>query len=248
MNKTTEQLNADTLFAFQMALKGHNQFEWQSEVSGNWLKTHTVTAEKNHRIYHDIPDGWKRSYGEWTGDKDAVIEEVMWCDGEIDKQPKVSLFKIHEPNNFTSEDPQYRIYAYKLAKSPAIPDGFTAWNGGECPVAPDTKVEVFYRCGETETRNSSGSHWPQTKHRKDIIAYRVIEKKVIPWTFFDCPYDLRVRRKLDGKLFRADPHPDDALLSASAYQDDEDNVVIYETLAADYLQLDGTVCGTEVEQ
>lgn len=199
MNKTTEQLNADTLFAFQMALNGHKQFEFLR--SGIWTKCDAVSSIAPHRISHDIPECWTRHNGEdWKGDKDAVIEEVMFYSGRILKEERTAEYWgcKYGINNFTkAESQENRIYAYKLAaKSPAIP---------------------------------------------------VIEKKVIPWTFADAPLNAKVKRKSDGKIFRMSAHPDEAGLYPTSYGSEGERVA-YEILAADYLQLDGSVCGTEVEQ
>ena len=185
--KTPEQLNADTLFAFQMAMNGHKQFEWKS-IEGNWHKTQNVSSGLHHRIFHDIPDGWTRSYGDWTGDKDAVIEKIMTCDGCIspNENQTAEWWGAKHCNNFISENHTARIYAYKLAK-PAV-----------------------------------------------------IEKKVVPWTFETAPLCLKVQRKSDGEQFRCETYPSSALLLSKGMLKPS-----YETLAADYLQLDGSVCGME---
>jgi len=248
MKKTPEQLNADSLFAFQMAMKGHKQFEWKS-IKGIWHKTHNVSSGPHHRIHHDIPGGWTRHDGEdWKGDKDAVIEEVIWCDGqrcEVKDKKATWWANVGVVNNWTTE-PEVRIYAYKLAKpSISIPEGFTKWDGGECPVAPDTKVEYMRRdhsTGKDEAKhlrwNHQGMEW-----NGDIIAYRVIPKKVVPWTFETAPLCLKVQRKSDGEQFRCETYPSSALLLSKGMLKPS-----YETLASDYLQLNGEVCGTEVEQ
>jgi len=122
--KSTDQLNADTLFAFEMALKGHKQFEYPAP-SGHWHKISDVCSDYPCRIYHDLPSPeWTRHDGEdWKGDKDAVIEEVMFCNGTISphKGERVRFWS----RNFSNE-PQWRIYAYKLAK-PAVKKKVVPW-------------------------------------------------------------------------------------------------------------------------
>ena len=251
MNKTTEQLNSDTLFAFQMALKGHKQFEWQSEVSGNWLKTHTVTPDRNHRIYHDLPkeEGWTRHAREdWKGDKDAVIEGVMFCDGRVSKGESNAVYWAdHYASSFTREDPKYRIYAYKLAKpAVSIPDGFTKWEGGECPVSPETMVEYIMR-RVTRVNGPDIARDLKWKHlglEFDIIAYRVIEKKVVPWTIEEI--NLRV-----GQVVKSTnpTNPCRCVITET------NGVMVWiggdmiartpEYLMTYFLQLNGEVCGTE---
>lgn len=66
-----------------------------------------------------------------------------------------------------------------------IPEGFTRWDGGKCPVDPEAKVEIIlrdgYRCfrlGHT-ARRLSWAHpayhvqWPRIGS-SDIIAYRIV--------------------------------------------------------------------------
>lgn len=180
--KTQTELNADTLFAFQMALKGHKQFEYQSS-GGNWHKKCTVSNSSPHRIYHDIPDGWERSYGDWKGDKDTVLEEVMFYDGEIAERKKetASYWMNYVNNSFADTQHKWRIYAYKLAaKSPEIPEGFTVWNGGDCPIGGQQKIEYIQRNGNRYAALAGDCNWFDRGYANDIIAYRVIEKKVIP--------------------------------------------------------------------
>lgn len=238
--KTQEQLNADTLFAFQMALKGHKQFEYLSG-NGKWYSTFDVSAGTPHRIYHDIPDGWTRNDGEgWKGDKDAVIEDVMFCDGRTAKYKDIVV--VGGVNNFTTPNHYARIYAYKLkAKSPEIPEGFTKHDGGKLPIDGDLRVEAIRILGSKYMGLANHLSWT------DIIAYRVIEKKVIPWTWTETPLEgLRVKRKRDGKNFNARFQVDGVLTIGGIHE--SVGKLSYETLAADYLQLDGSVCGKEVEQ
>ena len=116
--KTKKQLNADTLFAFQMALKGHKQFEFKND-NGEWARCYNVNSRFLHRIYHDIPDGWTRHDGEdWKGDPNTEFDAVMFCIGTVDATP-------HRAKNYTGCGSSFccdggnRIYAYKLAaKSP----------------------------------------------------------------------------------------------------------------------------------
>lgn len=146
--KTKEQLDADTLFAFQMALKGHKQFEYHNGVK--WSPIGYIVSSYPHRIYHDIPKGWTRHDGEdWNGDGDSVIEQVMWMDGEISSQKSrpAKWWRDNGVNSFTEETP-HRIYAYKLAeKKPekkVIP-----WTLETCPPLP---FEV--KCKRTGNRYS----------------------------------------------------------------------------------------------
>jgi len=51
------------------------------------------------------------------------------------------------------------------------------WKGGECPVAPDTRVEVRLRNGDSYSHASAGWwvwKWRDLKDTHDIVAYRVL--------------------------------------------------------------------------
>ena len=247
--KTKQQLNADTLFAFQMALDGHKQFEFLH--AGIWSRTEDVHSGFPHRIYHDIPEGWTRHDGEdWKGDKDAVIEEAMMYDGRVslNKNQPAAWWGGLLCNNFTAENHSVRIYAYKLAaKSPAIPAGFTAHSGGGCPVALDAKIDYILRDGwKGNTKTAGNLFWQTMNISADFIAYRVIEKKVIPWTFADAPAFARVMRKETAVEYVVAFFPDGVRLSRSCQPGHR--IESYETLAADYLQLNNSPCGKEVDE
>lgn len=52
------------------------------------------------------------------------------------------------------------------------------WNGGECPVHPDTTIEVEYRDGNSE-EDKAGSFdecWTNDSDPADIVAYRIISE------------------------------------------------------------------------
>ena len=62
-----------------------------------------------------------------------------------------------------------------------IPEGFTKWDGGECPVGPRDLVQVVFRDGDRCQGYAAGAlRWdhpafPDGYADADIIAYRVIE-------------------------------------------------------------------------
>jgi hypothetical protein len=246
MKTNQEKLNADTIFAFRMALNGHKQFEYQLP-DGDWIRNNSVSSNYPYRIYHEIPGGWTRHDGEdWKGDKDAKFEAVIFCDGRISHNKNTTAeFWSKRNSNFTG-GPEGRIYAYKLAEqTPAIPEGFTKWDGGERPVAPETEVEYMMRDRSVSKDKAKSLRWNHngTEWAGDIIAYRVIPKKVLPWTFGDAPLVAMMVRKSDGQKVRFASHFDGAAIHSSLYK--PVLKISYETLAADYLQLNGEVCGTE---
>jgi len=67
----------------------------------------------------------------------------------------------------------YRLVAENLPKA-EIPEGFTPWSGGECPVDGLTKVQILLRCGATSTGAAYACRWPHLGNDDDIIAYKVV--------------------------------------------------------------------------
>ena len=52
------------------------------------------------------------------------------------------------------------------------------WYGGECPVPPDTMVEVKFRCGVLWRENLAGSyHWNHFDEGGDIVEYRTFTEQ-----------------------------------------------------------------------
>jgi len=61
-----------------------------------------------------------------------------------------------------------------------IPEGFTEWNGGECPVDENVKVEIILRNGTSRMDDAGRWTWIYSKHghvRGDIVAYRVVKQE-----------------------------------------------------------------------
>lgn len=61
------------------------------------------------------------------------------------------------------------------------PDGWITWHGGECPVPGDAKVEVKFRCGETNDRLEAGMWgWWESGGGHIIVAYRLLDEEGKP--------------------------------------------------------------------
>ncbi len=54
------------------------------------------------------------------------------------------------------------------------------WNGGDCPVHPETVVRVWLRNGEIQDRIAYGLTWGHLKSCSDIIAFQVVEAYAEP--------------------------------------------------------------------
>lgn len=75
---------------------------------------------------------------------------------------------------------------YRIKLSVEIPEGFTPFEGGECPVDPSCIVEILLRNGKNNTNNFGFSadlfRWYNTGDEHDIIAYKVIKNApVVRW-------------------------------------------------------------------
>ena len=65
---------------------------------------------------------------------------------------------------------------------PTIPEGWTAWHGGECPVHDRAQVEIICRDGiRMQPLSASSWTWKHNDNLGDIIAYRVVEPKYRPF-------------------------------------------------------------------
>lgn len=54
-------------------------------------------------------------------------------------------------------------------------DGWIQWDGGECPVPPETVVQVRFETGSTSRPHAAvGWHWQNGRPIWNIVAYRVI--------------------------------------------------------------------------
>ncbi|MFD1709718.1 hypothetical protein FVQ98_10500 [Ottowia sp. GY511] len=52
------------------------------------------------------------------------------------------------------------------------------WHGGECPVPPDTLVEVRLRIGERGKPVAAGAYdWPHSDEDGDIVEYRIVPEQ-----------------------------------------------------------------------
>lgn len=75
---------------------------------------------------------------------------------------------------------------YRIKLSVEIPEGFTPFEGGECPVDPSCIVEILLRNGKTNKNNFGHSadlfRWNHAGVEHDIIAYKVIKNApVVRW-------------------------------------------------------------------
>lgn len=55
------------------------------------------------------------------------------------------------------------------------------WNGGDCPVHPETVVQVWFRNGNTNVSWDAEAYWWEHREtEEDIIAFRVVKLYVEP--------------------------------------------------------------------
>ena len=63
------------------------------------------------------------------------------------------------------------------------------WNGGECPVHPETEVEYWLRDGVPETIKAEWLWWSHETTGSDVIAFRVVKEYVEPKVIWVNEYD-----------------------------------------------------------
>lgn len=54
------------------------------------------------------------------------------------------------------------------------------WNGGDCPVHPETVVEVWFRSKDSDIWQAGGLEWKHTCEYDDIIAFKVVKQYAEP--------------------------------------------------------------------
>ncbi len=163
-----------------------------------------------------MSNGIPKGFTPWSGgtrpvDPGTTVEYVMDHGGRYRGVAKVLHWGREQGNH---------IIAYRVVEEekPAveIPEGFTPWAGGECPVDKGARVQVLLRDGDQSVFYGSALRWSCVDSDGDIIAYRVIEeeKPVVkipdgftPWSGGECPVGTRILVDVilaDGKLVSGD--------------------------------------------
>ena len=62
-----------------------------------------------------------------------------------------------------------------MEKTAESQSGWIEWNGGECPVPPNTKVEIQYPDNDVDSCIASEVDWNHYGMGGDITAYRVVK-------------------------------------------------------------------------
>lgn len=71
---------------------------------------------------------------------------------------------------------------YRIKPAVEIPEGFTPWEGGLCPVDEKSIVEIILRRGANNRDRAGLFIWSNSDHQSDIIAYKVVKKApVVRW-------------------------------------------------------------------
>ena len=128
------------------------------EFSG-WYETKALVPRKpNPKSKTKAQKKFEEAYNDWFNTQRVVY----WADGSI-KAYKKWLWE------------QKNEKAVKVDQ-----DGFIPWNGGECPVQHNIKVDLRFRDGEqNSSKSNAGCYcWKHYGSRSDIIAYKVYEEKL----------------------------------------------------------------------
>ncbi len=121
----------------------------------------------------------------------------------------------------------------KLPDAPEIPEGFMKWEGGGCPVDPDTMVAIFWQwengdiCGPEE-RRAGDVNWTGVlidlvyKQTAPTIAYRILSQAVetdqpeVPEVEEALPGDEADAESDDYEIVMGEPWPEASSQSAKA--------------------------------
>ena len=136
----------------------------------NWEHFERYDDIMSYRVLHKRQEGdWiKWDGGECPVNPDQLVEVFMSDGGTI----KAKAGDITWAPGLERRD----VVAYRVLHKKQD-DGWIKWDGGECPVDPETIVEVRFRCGETdEDGEASYWRWYHGKGDYDIVAYREVKR------------------------------------------------------------------------
>jgi hypothetical protein len=126
---------------------------------------------------------WARMCNEKTVEAaDEAAADVLAAGGAIDARIACGAFAdAIESAYVVVKNSQVAIDLINKGPQPDIAsdDVWIQWNGGDCPVLPDTAVEIRFRDGFTHRSNAAGHwKWIHCGGASDIDAYRVIKTQV----------------------------------------------------------------------
>ncbi len=171
---------------------------WQR---GSWLHEPGYVHIVAYRVSQNVLPATEEERGDQlltAFENDHIVErapliDAQTCDG-VSPHPEPELPEGWERRQAIRNLPDEQA-------EPEIPDGFTKWEGGECPVAVGTKVRVKFRAdwagdpetygpglcehvvadeGDTINAESWQHSTSQSRSWGDIIAYRIIEAPAQP--------------------------------------------------------------------
>lgn len=108
--------------------------------------------------------------GECPVDPDTIVQVRLSCNDGYFIRRAGDLSWHH--TNFSGDIVEYRVVEAAKPKV-KIPEGFTPWEGGECPLPAGTEIDVVLRNGSQGSGLAGGHRWTHGQNLGDIIAYRV---------------------------------------------------------------------------
>ena len=125
-----------------------------------------MNKKEAQEIYMKSREGYGIRHESWPNSTYEYRDVDAECIGILGKvQQCPSCF-----NTYTKGDGWEEYYE--------IPEGFTRWEGGECPVDPDGEVRYMLRFDDmVRTGNSTALMWSHNGSGSDIIAYKVIREE-----------------------------------------------------------------------
>lgn len=142
------------------------ELDWlHTNYAGNIIAYRVVKDDVSPKV--EIPEG----FTPWSGGERPFYPwehiEVIFDDDTG------GSWRAGELRWTYDKDLARNIVAYRREEV-SIPEGFTRWDGGECPVAADTQVEVVFADGKNAFVAAKHLQW--SNHPDfSIIGYRVVE-------------------------------------------------------------------------
>ena len=133
------------------------------------IAAHALTLDQLHgRV--EVSDA-ERLYREIVG---AYHYSGQSISRELDKDDLAAIAILEKALADAKDNATVRFETVSGAMA-YLNDGWIEWRGGDCPVAPDTRVEVKFRDGiMDDEENADFWTWPHYGHGRNIIAYRVL--------------------------------------------------------------------------
>lgn len=169
-------------------------FDWSRLSNGGDIVAYRVVEDE--KLSFEIPEYFTLWSGGAFPVSDDTEVEVVFRNGTRVKGFPHCIFS--NTANLACDIIAYRVIEAAKPKV-EIPEGFTPWNGGKCPVDAGAEIDVVLRNGSQGSGLAGGHRWTHGQNLGDIIAYRVVKdirpkveipEGFTPWLGGERPFDI----------------------------------------------------------